>query len=63
MKPDEDIIQKSGQRKLTWKDFKVLVEASGVKENDEIDRIDISWGDLKDFECRHDDIFGWRIIL
>lgn len=51
------------ERKLTWKELKELIEKSGVRPEDEIDRIDISWGSLEDFECNKDDIFGWRIIL
>lgn len=51
------------ERKLTWQEVKKMVEKSGVKDNDEIDRIDISWGKLEEFECNKDDDFGWRIQL
>ena len=51
------------ERKLTWDEIKKLIENSGVKPDDEIDRIDISWGSLDSFECKQDEIFGWRIIL
>lgn len=51
------------ERKLTWAEIKNLIENSGVKPDDEIDRIDISWGSIEKFECNQDDIFGWRIIL
>lgn len=51
------------ERKMTWQEIKELIEKSGVQPGDEIDRIDISWGSIDDFECNKDDIFGWRIIL
>ena len=51
------------ERKMTWKELKDLIEKSGVKPGDEIDRIDISWGSIDEFQCNKDDIFGWRIIL
>lgn len=51
------------ERKMTWKELLQLIEKSGVKPDDEIDRIDISWGSQEDFECTKDEIFGWRIIL
>ena len=51
------------EKKMTWNEIKDLIEASGVKPDDEIDRIDISWGSLEEFDCSKDDIFGWRIIL
>lgn len=51
------------ERKMTWQEIKELIEDSGVKPGDEIDRIDISWGSVEEFECDKDDIFGWRIIL
>lgn len=54
---------KLNEHKLTWQEIKQLIEESGVKPDDEIDRIDISWGSIEEFECNKDDIFGWRIIL
>jgi len=53
----------SDEHKMTWAELKKLIEAAGVKDNDEIDKIDISWGSIKYFECLKDDDFGWRIIL
>ena len=49
--------------KLTWKEFKELCEHKGVKDSDELDIIDISWGDVKYFECKKDEDFGWQITL
>jgi hypothetical protein len=49
--------------KLTWKQFKELCEQKGVRDDDELDSIDISWGDVEYFECRKDEDFGWQITL
>lgn len=51
------------EKKLTWQEIKALIEQAGVKNSDEIDRIDISWGKLEEFVCNKDDDFGWRIQL
>ena len=51
------------EKKLTWQDLKNLIESSGVQAKDEIDKIDISWGSIEEFECNKDEDFGWRIIL
>ena len=51
------------EHKMTWSELKRLIEEAGVKDNDEIDKIDISWGSSEHFECRKDEDFGWRIIL
>jgi hypothetical protein len=52
-----------GECKLTWKEVKELVEAAGVQDDDEIDDIDISWGDVAEFECIKDEVFGWKVRL
>jgi hypothetical protein len=49
--------------KLTWKEFKELCEKKGVQDSDELDSIDISWGDIEYFECKKDEDFGWQISL
>ena len=54
---------REGQEKLTWKELKQLIEAAGVQDDDEIDSVDISWGDADQFEARKDDDFGWQIRL
>ncbi len=51
------------EKKLTWQELKTLIEASGVQADDEIDKIDISWGSIEELECNKDEDFGWRIIL
>ena len=51
------------EHKMTWSELKELIESSGVRDNDEIDKIDISWGSTEFFECLKDEDFGWRIIL
>ena len=54
---------KTRATKLTWKEFKTLCEQKGVQDNDELDSIDISWGDIEYFECKKDEDFGWQITL
>jgi len=51
------------EKKLTWLEVKNLIEQAGVKNNDEIDRIDISWGRIDEFICNKDEDFGWMIQL
>jgi len=63
MKPGAQQIQSRRERKLTWGEIKRLLEEAGVRDEDEIDRIDISWGSAEDLECVHDEDFGWRIVL
>ena len=55
--------QNTHENKLTWKQFKELLENAGVQDADEIDDIDLSWGDLNDFECYKDEVFGWKVRL
>ena len=49
--------------KLTWKQFKELCEQQGVRDEDELDIIDISWGSVDYFEAKKDEDFGWQITL
>ena len=58
---ENKIFEKSG--KVTWGDFKKLIEEAGVKDCDEIDRIDVSWGNIKELKIIHDDDFGWQVFL
>jgi len=51
------------QNKITWSQFKILAEQAGIKDDDEIDSIDVAWGDIEDFEINQDDDFGWQIRL
>lgn len=51
------------EKKLTWQEIKTLIESAGVRADDEIDKIDISWGNIKELECRKDEDFGWQIRL
>lgn len=51
------------ERKLTWQEIKELIEQAGVKNGDEIDRIDISWGSIEELSCNKDEDFGWQILL
>ncbi len=51
------------RNKITWNQFKLLAEQAGVKDDDEIDSIDVAWGNTEDFEIKCDDDFGWQISL
>jgi hypothetical protein len=51
------------EKKLTWQEVKLLIEQAGVRNEDEIDRIDISWGKIEELMCNKDDDFGWQIKL
>ncbi len=53
----------SDEKKLTWYELKRLIESAGVQGDDEIDKIDISWGSIEELECRKDEDFGWQIRL
>ncbi len=55
--------QYAGGKKITWQEFKALCEAAGIQDDDEIDSIDISWGDKVFFQCTKDEDFGWNIRL
>ncbi|MEJ2141946.1 MAG: hypothetical protein P8Y24_06265 [Gammaproteobacteria bacterium] len=57
------ICASTDERKLTWQELKELIEKAGVKNGDEIDRIDISWGSIEELICKKDEDFGWRIQL
>jgi len=49
--------------KLTWGELKKFIEESGVRDKDELDRIDISWGTLNDLAISYDEDFGWQLYL
>lgn len=49
--------------KITWQELKAACEAAGVKDDDPIDIIEISWGDSEELRCVKDKDFGWQITL
>jgi len=49
--------------KVTWGDIKRVIENTGVKDGDEIDRIDIAWGSIEEIIIKLDDDYGWQIYL
>ena len=49
--------------KLTWGELKRKVEEAGIKDEDEIDNITVSWGSAVDLDVKKDEIFGWQIYL
>jgi len=50
-------------KKLTWGQLKNLLESAGIHNDDEIDTIAISWGQIEEMEIKQDEIFGWQIYL
>lgn len=51
------------ESKITWGELKQMIEDAGVRAEDEIDMIDISWGSKEQFTCTKDEDFGWQIKL
>jgi len=49
--------------KLTWGELLRKAKEAGIKEEDEIDNISISWGSPDKMEIKKDDDFGWQITL
>jgi hypothetical protein len=47
--------------KFTWREIRRLIEEAGVKDEDEIDCIEISWGTADQVKLNKDDDFGWQI--
>lgn len=54
---------RSRSGKITWGELKKLAEQAGIQDSDEIDAIDISWGDIEEVECNKDEDFGWQIRM
>ncbi len=59
----EIVEQAQEARKITWGEFKEYCYRAGVRDSDEIDCIDVSWGDIEELQCRKDVDFGWQITL
>ncbi|MDH5257705.1 MAG: hypothetical protein OEX07_06845 [Gammaproteobacteria bacterium] len=57
------INQKKTEERITWANLKAKIEAAGVNDQDYIDTVDISWGQLEDLVCYEDEVFGWQIKL
>ena len=49
--------------KLTWAELRDALVKQGIRDDDEIDRIDVSWGRLEELECKKDQDFGWQVFL
>ena len=47
--------------KFTWQQIRQLIEQAGVKDDDEIDCIEISWGTSDQIKLNKDEDFGWQI--
>ena len=47
--------------KFTWQQVRQLIEQAGVKDDDEIDCIEISWGTTDQVKLNKDEDFGWQI--
>jgi hypothetical protein len=49
--------------KITYKDLLAACKAAGIKEDDPLDSIDISWGSAENLQCVKDKDFGWQITM
>ncbi len=49
--------------KITWQELKQACEEAGIKDDDPIDIIEISWGTPEELKCVRDEDFGWQITL
>lgn len=47
--------------KMTWREVREVIENAGVKDEDEIDCIEISWGTAEQLTLSKDEDFGWQI--
>ena len=47
--------------KMTWREVREVIENAGVKDEDEIDCIEISWGTAEQLKLTKDEDFGWQI--
>lgn len=47
--------------KFTWAEVRNMIESAGVKDDDEIDCIEISWGTTEQVKLKKDNDFGWQI--
>lgn len=57
------IIQHAEALKITWRDLKQACERAGVKDEDTLDAVQITWGSSNQLKCNKDEDFGWQIIL
>ena len=46
---------------MTWREVREVIENAGVKDEDEIDCIEISWGTAEQLTLSKDEDFGWQI--
>ena len=47
--------------KMTWREIRETIERAGVRDGDEIDCIEISWGTSEQLVLSKDEDFGWQI--
>ena len=49
------------KNKMTWREIREVIESAGVRDDDEIDCIEISWGTSEQLVLTKDEDFGWQI--
>ncbi len=49
--------------KITWKELKEACERAGMKDNNPLDVVYITWGSAGHLKCNKDADFGWQILL
>ena len=57
------VVDSNEPLKITWKELKAACEAAGIRDEDQLDSVHITWGTAEHLECRRDDDFGWQITL
>lgn len=59
----DEAIKMRHSGKVTWGELKKMMDKAGVNDEDEIDRIDLSWGSHEEITIEWDDDFGWQVYL
>jgi len=49
--------------KITWGEFKARCEKAGIKDDDTLDSVHVTWGPSDALQCKFDADFGWQIVL
>ncbi len=49
--------------RVTWGQLQAACAKAGIKEDDVIDTVQITWGPIAALKCNKDEDFGWQIVL
>ena len=58
-----DSNKESENLRITWGELVAACEKAGIKDDDEIDVVHITWGGIEHLICEKDKDFGWQIVL